>query len=249
MQSYILPDQEEKHIQPSSRSAFTIGRTVGILLLFQLAAALTLPFILSRPITLGSPTFLTAVAAHSFQIRSAVLLSFVGSVLTVYLGITAFQVFRLYSKSAALLFVVVCAVSCTLDVVQGGTIMSMLSLSNEFLTSGTANSALYQVVGAAVASARRSAHIMQLLAIGAWMFVFYISLFRFKLVPRVLAAIGFIGITLQFIGVTSMMFLGYRSIGEMAVPLLPIQITIAVWLMIKGFNDPTLKPAAGSDIR
>ena len=31
-----------------------------------------------------------------------------------------------------------------------------------------------------VASARRSAHIVQLLAIGAWMFVFYISLFRFK---------------------------------------------------------------------
>ena len=246
MQSDNLPNQEEKRIQPSSRSAFTIGRTVGILLLLQLAAALTLPFILSKPITFGSPTFLTAVAAHSFQIRSAVLLSFVGSALTVYLGITAFQIFRLYSKSAALLFVVVCAVSCTLDVVQGGTIMSMLSISNEFVTSGAANSELYQVVGAAVASARRSAHIMQLLAIGAWMFVFYISLFRFKLVPRVLAVIGSIGITLQFIGVTLMMFLGYRSIGEMAMPLLPIQITVAVWLIIKGFNDPTLKPAAVS---
>lgn len=249
MQAYNLPGQEEKRIQPSSRSAFTIGRTVGILLLFQLAAALTLPFILSKPITFGSPTFLTAVAAHSFQIRLAVLLSFVGSALTVYLGIATFQVFRLYSTTTALLFMVVCAVSCTLDLVQGGTIVSMLSMSNEFVTSGAANSELYQVVGAAVASARRSAHIMQLLAIGAWMFVFYISLLRFKLVPRVLAVIGSIGITLQFIGVTLMMFLGYRSIGEMAMPLLPIQITVAVWLIIKGFNDPTLKPAAVSDIR
>lgn len=249
MQAYNLPGQEEKRIQPSSRSAFTIGRTVGILLLFQLAAALTLPFILSKPITFGSPTFLTAVAAHSFQIRLAVLLSFVGSALTVYLGIATFQVFRLYSTTTALLFMVVCAVSCTLDLVQGGTIVSMLSMSNEFVTSGAANSELYQVVGAAVASARRSAHIMQLLAIGAWMFVFYISLLRFKLVPRVLAVIGSIGITLQFIGVTLMMFLGYRSIGEMAMPLLPIQIAVAVWLIIKGFNDPTLKPAAVSDIR
>jgi hypothetical protein len=249
MQSYNLPDQDDASIQPSSRSAFTIGRTIGILLLFQLAAALTLPFILSKPVTFGSPTFLTAVAAHSFQIRSAVLLSFVGSALTVYLGITAFQVFRLYSKSAALLFVIVCAVSCTLDIVQGSTIMSMLSISNEFVTSGTVNSELYEVVGAAVASARRSAHIMQLLAIGAWMFVFYISLFRFKLVPRVLAVIGCMGITLQFIGVTSMMLLGYRSIGEMAMPLLPIQITVAVWLIVKGFNDPTLKPAVVTDIR
>src|SRR5688572_11044338 len=243
MQSDNLHNQEETRIKPSSRPAFTIGRSVGFLLLFQLLTALTLPFILSKPITTGSPTFLTAVAAHSFQIRSAVLLSFVGSALTVCIGVTAFQIFRLYNKSAALLFVVICGVSCTLDVVQGGTIMSILSISNAFVTSGATNSELYQVVGAAVSSARRSSHIIQLLAIGAWMLAFYISLFRFKLVPRVLAVIGSIGITLQFIGVTLMMLLGFRSIGEMAMPLLPIHITIAVWLIIKGFNDPTLKPA------
>ena len=229
---------------PSSQLTFTIGRTVGILLLLQLIAALTLPFILSKPITLGSPAFLTAVTEHSFQIRSAVLLSFVGSALTVYLGITAFQVFRFHSKSVALLFLVVCAVSCTLDIVQAGTIMSMLSISNDFYNSGASNSELYQVIGKVVSSARRSAHTTQLLAIGAWMFVFYISLFRFNLIPRVLAVIGIIGVALQFTGVTLMMLLGYPLIGQMAMPLLPIQITVAVWLIIRGFNNPTLKSAA-----
>lgn len=248
MNSDNLPDQDKKRIQPPSQSAFTIGRNVGILLLFQLATALTLPFILSMPITLGSPTFLAAVAAHSFQIRSAVLISFAGSALTVCLGITVFQVLRLYSKPAAILFIVVCAVSCTLDVVQGGTILSMLTISNAFVTSVNANSELYQVIGAAVASARHSAHNTQLLAIGAWMFVFYISLFRFKLIPRLLAVIGFMGISLQCIGVTSMMFMGYPSIGEMAMPLLPIQITVAVWLIIKGFNTPTCNKAAGPEM-
>lgn len=243
MQSYNLLNQEET----SSQHAFTIGRTVGILLLLQLVSALTLPFILSKPITFGTPAFLTAVTAHSFQIRSAVLLSFVGSALTVYLGITAFQIFRLCSKSVALLFLVVCAVSCTLDVVQAGTILSMLSISKQFVASGATDSGQYQVVGAAVAAARRSAHVTQLLAIGAWMFVFYITLFRFKLISRVLAAIGIIGVALQFTGVTLMMLLGYRSIGEMAMPLLPIQITVAVWLIIKGFNNPIVKPPAVSD--
>jgi hypothetical protein len=203
---------------------------------------------MSKPITFGSPAFLTAVAEHSFQIRSAFLLSFLGSALTVYLGITAFQQFQLYSKSAALLFLVVCAVSCTLDVVQAGTIMSMLSISNQFVTSGAADSALYQVVGAAVASARRSAHYTQLLGIGAWMFVFYMLLLRFRLVPRVLAALGIIGVTLQFIGVTLMMFLGYPPIGEMAMPLLPIHITVAMWLIVKGFKERPAKPAAVSGI-
>jgi hypothetical protein len=234
MQSDSLLDQGKMSIQRTP--SFKVGRTVGILLLFQLAAALTLPFILSKPITFGSPTFLTAVEAHSYQIRSAVFLSFVGSALTVYLSIIAFPVFRLYSKSAALLFVVVCALSCTLDIVHAGTIMSMLSISNQFVASENANIEMYQVVAAAVSSARRSAHIMQLLAIGAWMFVFYISLFRFKLIPRILAVIGLVGITLQFIGVTLMMLLGHRTIGEMAMPLLPIQIAVAVWLIIKGFK-------------
>ena len=213
-----------------------MGRRVGILLLLQLIAALTLPFILSKPITLGSPVFLTAVAAHSFQIRSALFISFAGSALTVYLGITAFQILQIYSKSVALLFLVVCAVSCTLDLVQAGTIMSMLSISNEFYHSGAANPEPYRLIGAAVASARRSAHVTQLLAIGAWMFVFYISLFRFNLIPRVLAVIGIIGVALQFTGVTLMMLLGYPAIGQLAMPLLPIHITVAGWLIIKGFS-------------
>lgn len=227
---------EEKHAQPVSPNALSTGRLVGILLLLQLGAALTLPFILTAPITVGSPAFLTVSAEHSFQIRSAVLLSFAGSALTVYLGIAAFRVFRSYSLSAAILFLVVCAVSCTLDLMHAGTIMSMLSISNAYMADTAPDAAYYEVLGAAVASARRSTHIVQLLAIGAWLFVFYISLLRFKLVPRALAILGVIGVLLQFTGVTLMMLLGSPLVSEMAMPLLPIQVTVAIWLMIKGFN-------------
>ena len=236
MQYSNVLGQEEKIVSGPMRPAFTVGRTVGILLLLQLAAALTLPFILSKPITLGSPAFLRAVAEHSAQIRSSVLLSFIGSGLTIYLGIAAFPVFRFYSRSAAQLFLVVCTVSCTLDLIHAGTILSMLSIGNQFVTSGAADSQLYTVAGAVAASARRSAHATQLLAIGAWMSVFYLSLFRFKLIPRVLAGIGITGVLLQFTGVTLMMLLGYSSIGEMAMPLLPIHMTVAIWLIVRGFR-------------
>lgn len=243
-----LVSLEQGRPYSSTRSKCKIGRTVGVLLLLQLAAALTLPFILASPIILGVPAFLTSAAEHSFRIRSAMLLSFFGSALTVYLGITVYREFRFYSKSAALLFVVVCTVSCTLDLVQAGTVMSMLSISRDFVSSGVPDFRMYHVVGAAVASARRWAHSMQLLAIGAWMAVFYILLLRFKQVPRVLALLGAVGVTLQFVGVTLMMLLGYRPIGEMAMPLLPIHITVAVWLIVKGFNKPSPKPTAMPDV-
>ncbi|HVE56067.1 MAG TPA: DUF4386 domain-containing protein [Pyrinomonadaceae bacterium] len=219
------------------RSAKSIGRTVGILLLLQLAAGLMLPFILIHSLTTGSPGFLTAAAADAFQIRAAVFISFAGAALTLGLGITAFPVFRRYGKATALCFLAVCIISGTLDLVHSATVMSMLSLSRQYAAESGANPEFYQVVGSAVAAMRRSVHITQLAAIGGWIFVFYSSLLRFALIPRGLAVLGLIGIVLQFTGVTLMMLLGSSPIGEMAMPLLPIQITVAVWLMVKGFNE------------
>lgn len=221
-----------------TRSAKSIGRTVGVLLLLQLAAGLMVPFILLWPLTTGSPGFLTAAAENSFQIRSAVLLAFVGGALTVSLGVTALPAFRRYSNATAIWFLVICAVSFTLDAVHNATVMSMLSFSQHYVDGGAADSGLYNVVGVAVASARRWAHYSQLVAIGGWIFVFYTSLLRFGLIPRALAALGVVGIILQFIGVTLLMYLGYSTVGQMAMPLLPIQIAVAVWLMVKGFREP-----------
>src|SRR5688500_17948348 len=67
------------HNEPIMKSAKSIGRTLGILLLLQLALGLMLPFILMAPLNTGTPGFLTAAAESSSQIRSAVLLSFVGA--------------------------------------------------------------------------------------------------------------------------------------------------------------------------
>ena len=226
------------------RSARSTGRTVGVLLLLQLALALMVPFILLRPLTVGSPGFLTTAAENSFQIRSAVLIFFAGGALTISLGVTMFPVLRRYSNAWALWFLVICAVSFTLDAVHNATVMSMLSLSQQYVEGGAADLEPYKVVGAAVASARRWAHYSQLVAIGGWIFVFYSSLFRFALIPRALAALGLVGILLQFIGVTLLMYLGYSTVGQMAMPLLPIQITTAVWLMVKGFKE--LTPASAS---
>ena len=239
MSSEIMPTKAE----PSDRSilknlaASSAGRLVGLLLLCQLVAALTLPFILTKAVTVGSPAFLTAVSEQSFQIRFAVLLAFAGSALTIWLGICMFEVLRVYSQPVGILLLIVCSISCIMDLVHTATILSMLSISNSFLASGGTNTELYQVVGSAVASVRRSAHITQLVGIAAWMFVFYTSMLRFKLIPPVLAGAGVIGVILQFTGVTLMMILGNRPIAEMALPLLPIEITVGTWLIIKGFNN------------
>ncbi len=217
------------------RSETSVGRTVGILLLLQMASALIFPFVLVG--AKGYPDFLESAATNAVQIRTGVALAFVGAALTLTLGVWMFPVLRQYSQRAALWFMAVCAISAALDAVHNASVMSMLSVSEKFIASGGADSALYQPWGAAAASIRRSAHVVQLVAIGAWMMTFYISLWRFRLVPRPLSVIGIIGVASQFTGVTAMMFLGYPSLGYLAMPLAPIHAATAIWLIVKGLPD------------
>lgn len=218
------------------RSAKNTGRIIGIMLLVQMACGLILPFVLWYPLILGSPAFLTTAAASSFQIRGGVFLSFVGGALTVAIAVIAFPVFRRYSYTIALGFLAVCVISCTLDAVQNATVMSMLSLSQEYAKAGAADTNLFTALGMLAATTRRWVHYTQLLGFGAWIFLFYISLLRFRLIPPALAALGVIGILLQFSGVTLLGFLGYTNVTQLAMPLAPIHATVAVWLMVKGFN-------------
>jgi hypothetical protein len=223
---------------PSTKST---GQTVGVLLLLQMVCGLVVPFVLWRPLIVGSPAFLTAAAADSFQIRAGVFLSFVGGALTAAIAITAWPILRQYSETIALWFLVVCAISCTLDAIQNATVMSMLSVSQEYVNAGTNDTALVTGVGTLVSTTRRWVHYTQLVGFGAWISLFYLSLWRFNLVPRALAILGLIGISLQFIGVTLLAFLGYSSVTQLAMPLAPIHIANGLWLIFKGFKGSTIK--------
>ena len=230
----------------SQTSAKRIGRVIGILLLVQLAAGLMLPLILLRADIIGYPGFLAAAAGSSLVVRSAVFIAFVGAALTVSIAITALPVFRQYSSATALGFLAICAISCSLDVVHNASVMSMLSLSQRYLETSASDAGLYQALGAVVASTRKWAHYTQLVAIAAWLFAFYSSLWRFRLVPRALASLGLIGVLLQFTGVTLLTFLGYSQEGRMAMPLGPIHVAVAIWLMAKGFAGDPATTGVGS---
>ena len=218
-----------------------VGRKVGILLLVQMASALILPFVLIRSLVGGSPGYLETAASSGGQIRAGVTVSFLGAALTLAIGIWMFPLIRQFGERAAIWFLAVCAVSSALDAVHNASVLAMLSVSERFTESGGVD-AIYQAWGAAAASARRSAHIVQLAAIGIWMMSFYVLLWRFKLVPGVFSALGILGVAGQFLGVTLMMFLGYSPLGYLAMPLAPIHAATAIWLIVKGFSHVIDEP-------
>lgn len=217
------------------RTTKSVGRLIGMLLLIQLAG-LIVPFVLLRPLTTGPRDFLANAAGISFQIKLAVFLLFANCALTIGIAITAFRVFRQYSEAMALWLLTMSVIMFLLQAIDNVHVLSMLSLSQQYAQAGGPIE-LFQTLAAVVGSTRRWAHYSELLVIDAWIFLLYSVLYRFRLVPRALAAFGLITVMLHFTGIPLPGFVGYSIVTLMGVPMAFSHIALAIWLMIKGFEE------------
>jgi hypothetical protein len=214
------------------KSEKSTGRITGGMLLVQLAG-LIVPFVLLLPMT--TTDYLTNAAGSSSQIKAAVLLLLANCALTIGISIVAFPVFRKHSPATAVLLVALGAIMFVLQAVDNAHLMSMLSLSQEYVRAGSSNE-LFQTLSAVARATRRWVHYSELLAIDAWLFVLYCSLYRFALVPRALSVLGMITVLLHFAAIPLPFFLGYSGMTPLGVPMALSQISIAVWLTVKGFK-------------
>ena len=167
------------------------GRTVGVLLLLHLPAGLIVPFILLQPLV--SAAFLASAAAIPNQVRAAVMLLFVGSALPIGASCAALRVFRQYSSAAAYWLLALAVASFALQAADNAHLLSMLSLSQAYAEAGSANTQLFQTVEVALGALRKWSHYSFLLVVGGWIFLLHSFLYRFRLVPRVLAGFGACG--------------------------------------------------------
>ena len=226
------------------KSAKSVGRSVGILLFVQLVG-LTIPFILLMPATTSG--FLENAAGASFQIRAAVLLLFASSALTIGIAIAGFPVFREYSVRAALWFLALSVIWFAMQAVDNIHILSMLSLSQQYIEGGASNAELFGALAAAARSTRVWAHYTELLIIDAWFFMFYGLLFRFSLVPRPLAGFGLAMVIVHAAAIPLPMFLDYSRVLVLAYSLALSYLAVGTWLVVKGFDErPVVPPRAAA---
>ncbi len=218
------------------RSAENVGRTVGMLLLVHLIAGLTIPFVLLDRVRRPAG-FLAGAAGSPGQVRAAVLLLFAGSAVAVAIAITAWPFFRRYSSAMALWLLALAVAGFSLQAVDNGALLSMLSLSQEYAAADPAKTELFQALALVAGSARKWAHYTYLLVAVSWIFLLYSLLYRFTMVPRALAAFGLVASALQIAAVSLRALYGYPPVMELAVPLAPAYVALAAWLMVKGFDE------------
>jgi hypothetical protein len=215
------------------------GHIIGVLIIIQMVGGVMVNFVLEAPL-FDAPGFLVNAAPHSRQIGLAVVLGLIIEALWVGISITAFPVFYQRTRTMALWFVVLAVVVLAVAVLENAGVMSMVSLSQAYAKASAAEREHIETVRVVVASARNWPHFMGRIFDGVTIFVLYAVLYRFALIPRVLAGFGLIAVMLQVTAVAMPLF-GHDVVFPMLAPLGLSQLILAVWLLIKGFR---VKPRA-----
>lgn len=217
------------------RSEQSVGRIIGLLFLVQvlLAPVVYTQFGLIGPVT--SPDYLANAAGSALQIRIALLLLFVLGALTLAIALTALPVLRRHSERMALLFLALSIIGLATQAIESVAVRNMLSMSLEY-AKANAPQELLERLGALARSTWYSAHFTNLMVGHITIFVLHGILFRFALVPRVLAAAGLTATLLSTTAAT-MPLLGYRFSYLMILPAALIQLALIAWLIAKGFEE------------
>lgn len=212
------------------------GRILGLLLFVQLAG-LIVPFVMLRALY-APPGFLESAAHSATQVRWSLLLLLANGALTVAISLFAHPALRPSGRVLADALIVLGAAWFILQAVDNTHVRAMLALSQRSLESPGASRETLEALGALAASTRRTAHYTVLLMVGTWMLAFYSAIWRARLVPSAVAALGVLAAALHVAGVSLPVLLGYPGQLMVAPGLAVSHGVLIVWLLAKGFAAP-----------
>lgn len=219
-----------------------VGRQVGGLLLVQ---AVLFPLAFAPGAMLSPATgrnFLASAAAHAETVRLAVLISYVVAGVSIAIALVAAPVFRRNGDRWAMLYLVLAVAALATQVIEGIAIHEMLALSTAYAAPHAPQPVIESL--APVARARWLAiHFTNVLLGNARALVLFTILFRFSLVPRVLAGAGLIAFPVAAAAV-AMALLGRSFSFALAAPAAVTSLALVGWLLARGFNEaPDVLPS------
>lgn len=164
-------------------------------------------------------SFLIDVSQDKSPLFLGVILEIICGVAVVGIGVLMFPILKLFKKRLALGYVIFRIIECTIIIVGGIYLLSLL----EFMWK-------YEMI------------IFVFTALGGLIFSYL--LYLSKLVPRYLSGLGIIGYLMLFLGVVLDMFSIFNiNDGTGMLLYLPgglFELLLPIWLFIKGFNSSAI---------
>ena len=216
---------------PSARNA---GRTVALALIVQVVLSPFVYFRWMRPAT--STDFLANAAASADSVRFGMLVTFVLGAMTIVASLAAFPIIRKHSERLALAYVGMGMIGFATLMADTVALRNLLALSIEFAKPG-APAELLQTLATIGRGNWISAHYTNLTVAHATSFLFFVILFRFALVPRVLAGPGLLASALSTATVASTLVAYPIPFSRGVMPMALMTVALIIWLLVRGLAD------------
>lgn len=219
------------------------ARIVGVF--FILAAVSAIVGLLLYDPILNNPDYLTTGAEHSNQVLLGVVMELILVISAIGTAVTMFPYLKRYNETIALWHVSFRFFEAVIIAIGIISVLSLLTLSQEFIAAASPNSESYHASGTVLKAIHDWTFLLGpnfMLGINTVMYsyIFYKS----KLVPRFIPIIGMTGAVLVFSCSILVMFDVIEQVsvwgGILALPVALNEMTLAVWLIIKGFNDTSI---------
>jgi len=212
---------------------FIIGTVAGILSVGFLGSIL------------DAPDYLIEVSANENQVKIGALLEFTMAAATAGIAISLYPILKKHNEGLALGSVGFRIIESVIFMVGTISLLSLVTLSKEFVIAGAPVASSYQTSGALLLAVRESGSgALAYIAFGIGAMMYYYLFYQSKLIPRFISLWGLLGIALMFADVLFIMFGLYVQFSTLSIiltlPILVQEMFLAVWLIVKGFNSSAI---------
>ncbi|MET3193384.1 DUF4386 domain-containing protein [Bacillus sp. OAE603] len=219
------------------------AKIVGVLFLLAAVTAI-IGLKLYDPI-LKDPDYLIKGSEHANQVVLGALMELLLVVSAVGTATTMFPILRKYNETIALWHVCFRFLEAIIITVGVISVLSLLTLSREFVAAGAPEIAAYQTSGILLIAVHDWTFMLgPLFMLGINTLMYSYIFYQSNLVPRFISCLGITGAIVVFIYALLVMFGFIQQISVlgaiMALPVAANEIILAIWLIVKGFNESAL---------
>ncbi|NTV38568.1 MAG: DUF4386 domain-containing protein [Demequinaceae bacterium] len=219
--------------------------TTGVLLIVATAAALVASSI--QPAIEGSD-YLAGVASHPLRLAASGLGTLLAAATSVGIAIALYPLLKRTHPALAIGAVVFRTIEAAFYALGAVSLLAIGSVAKAVADGPPSSATASQSVADALGSLHDHAASVAVFAFCIGGFLYYVALWRARLLPRWLSGWGVLAAASMWTAVLLSIFLDkpITSYVALAAPILFQEIVMAVWLLVKGFRETTAAGVAGA---
>jgi hypothetical protein len=225
------------------------GNAIAAGVLFIACSAASILSIVPLGAAVGAPVDFAKLAANDNRVVLTALIEFIWAATGMGIAIALYPVLRKFNPALALGSVAGRAVENVFVLVGALSLLGLLTVSQQ--AAGSAVPSSFQALGDALVAVRDWVHgFVALIPFGIGVFMYYVVLYRSRLVPRWLSGWGLVAVVLSVVATLYAGFtqeFGFTTVNNVLnIPMGIQEMVLAVWLIVKGFNTPALASVASA---